>query len=63
MLMVFVDDSEEKKPRRTPLGHLVGVGGVVAQHETARPPIRLQGRRRVSPRAEGQGSELARLPD
>ena len=23
MLIVFVDDSQEKKPRRTPLGHLL----------------------------------------
>ena len=33
MLMVFVDDSEEKKPRRTPLGHLVGVGATVFDDE------------------------------
>jgi hypothetical protein len=37
MLMVFVDDSEEKKPRRTPLGHLVGVGAVAVPEDGLAP--------------------------
>jgi hypothetical protein len=37
MQLAFIDDSEEKQPRRAGLGHLVAVGGVVVP-ETAVAP-------------------------